>query len=186
VQRNRISQIARDAANSVRSDVRGEQAPATSPTHVATGILMRSAVVSGWPGLEVAAYTGRQETAAAKIPLLRMERLAPDVLLVIFADVPGMVVINQPKETFHFGVDSITHATRNLTTFASDAPGIPAVPFRGDGTDAELRKLNVVDIKLLRDAIRAAVPVTGALRAANFAIEMVDSAGKYRFFLGDQ
>jgi len=182
--RTRISKITQEAANSIRSELRGERSPDAAPDRIAAGFLMRSAVVSGWPGLEVAGYIGTDENDNAKIPLLRMERLSPDVLLVIFASVPAMVVVNQPKETFHFGIHSIQSATRNLTTFASQTPGVGPLPFR-DSTP-EVRNLKVLDVGKLRDRIRSLVSTDGNLGAAKFAIEMVDSAGKFRFTLGDE
>ena len=57
--------------------------PADGPAEVVTGFLLRSRAVSGWPGLHVrASHDGRQ------LQLLRMERLAPAVLLVLLDGIP--------------------------------------------------------------------------------------------------
>lgn len=69
-----------------------------------TGMLMRSRVVSGWPGLEVRAYKDGDEEAD-KLTLLRMDRLAPDVMLCIFNDIPTIVDVEEPREGILFGVD---------------------------------------------------------------------------------
>jgi hypothetical protein len=139
---------------------------------------MRSAVVSGWPGMEVAGYPDNNEVEAKKIPLLRMERLSPDVLLVIFAEVPGMVVINEPRESLHFGISTQTTGLRDLQQISADPPaplvqpGIEKIPKRT--ADA-----SVININELRTAL--ASKVKKPLGSGNFAIEMVDSAGKFRF-----
>lgn len=67
-----------------------------------TGMLLRSAAVSGWPGLEVKAYK-----AESKLMLLRMDRLAEDVLLCLFNDIPTKVDVEEPREGIQFGVDIV-------------------------------------------------------------------------------
>ena len=51
-----------------------------------TGFLLRSALVSGWPQLEVRAYR-----SSVKLPLLRLERLSTAILIALFAGVPDRV-----------------------------------------------------------------------------------------------
>lgn len=98
-----VSDAAHQAKLAVRDQVLG-QTPATDLPAVSTtmtGLLMRSAVVAGWPGLEVRAYKDKQATQ--QIDLLRMDRVAPDVLLCLFADVPACIQISEPKESLAFG-----------------------------------------------------------------------------------
>lgn len=66
---------------------------------VVTGFLLRSRAVSGWPALHVRAH--RQ---GAEVQLLRMERLAPAVLLVLMDGVPDGVEIEEPRSGIQFGV----------------------------------------------------------------------------------
>jgi hypothetical protein len=78
-----------------------------------TGLLLRSAAVSGWPGLEIKAYRmmdrllepGEEALQDHKLTLLRMDRLAPDVMLCIFNDIPTVVDVEQPREGLQFGTD---------------------------------------------------------------------------------
>jgi hypothetical protein len=81
-----------------------------------TGFLLRSRAVSGWPGLHVRAY--REELAEgddAQIPesdprrvrMLRLERLAPAVLLALFDGVPAVVHVEEPRQGIQFGVELI-------------------------------------------------------------------------------
>lgn len=69
---------------------------------VLTGFLLRSRAVSGWPGLHVNAWEdGSQETV---VNIVRIERLAPAVLLVLFDGVPGFMTITEPRQSIQFGV----------------------------------------------------------------------------------
>jgi hypothetical protein len=102
------------------------------PAEVLTGFLLRSRAVSGWPGLHV-----RATRDGTRLQLLRMERLAPAVLLVLFDGVPDSVVIEEPRSGVQFGVKpsgtsgSFTVAPRPSPTAPS--PGGPVrVPFRAN------------------------------------------------------
>lgn len=79
-----------------------------------TGFLLRSRAVSGWPNLHVRAYsrdvvkddalTTEAESNPERMKVLRMERLAPAVLLVLFDGVPAVVHIEEPRQGIQFGV----------------------------------------------------------------------------------
>ncbi|MBL4802117.1 MAG: hypothetical protein JKY45_09495, partial [Emcibacter sp.] len=66
------------------------------------GVLIRSAVVSGWPGIEIDA----KDASGNKISLLRMDHVGPEVLLCLFAGVPASISVSEPQEGLHFGVES--------------------------------------------------------------------------------
>lgn len=70
---------------------------------VITGFLLRSRAVAGWPGMHVRANRARKE-----LTLLRVERLAPAVLLVLIDGVPDEVALEEPKRGLQFGVDPAT------------------------------------------------------------------------------
>lgn len=78
-----------------------------------TGFLMRSAAVAGWPGLHVRAYRTEPadsdedivpESDPGRIKLLRLERLAPSVLLALFDGVPSVLHIEEPRQGVQYGV----------------------------------------------------------------------------------
>ena len=79
-----------------------------------TGFLLRSRLVSGWPGMHVRAYSTDtipddqtipdMDTSPDRVRVLRMERLAPAVLLVLFDGVPAVVHIEEPRGGIQFGV----------------------------------------------------------------------------------
>ena len=93
----------------------------TGPAGALTGFLLRSRMVSGWPGLHVRAYrednlaqhvviaddrVGEADNATlGRIGVLRFERLAPAVLLVLFDGVPSVVHIEEPRAGIQFGVE---------------------------------------------------------------------------------
>ena len=66
-----------------------------------SGLLVRSALVAGWPALEVEA-TAKGTPAT----LLRSERMAPSVLLCLFDGVPDTVRLRSPHQTLHFGTNA--------------------------------------------------------------------------------
>jgi hypothetical protein len=78
-----------------------------------SGFLLRSRAVSGWPALHVRAYREEVLPDDAQIPeddprrmrLLRLERLAPAVLLCLFDGIPRVVHIEEPRQGIQFGVD---------------------------------------------------------------------------------
>jgi hypothetical protein len=77
-----------------------------------TGFLVRSRAISGWPGVQVRAYrrTGPEQagdplSGLEEMRLLRLERLAPAVLLALIDGVPEQVHLEEPRAGIQFGVD---------------------------------------------------------------------------------
>jgi hypothetical protein len=96
------------AAGSLRAQLLdGElRSPGGEPEAMA-GVLLRSAVVSGWPGLELRAFErigqDGNPDATTEIKLLRMERLSDGVVLSLWPQVPGVVTVDEPREGIAFG-----------------------------------------------------------------------------------
>jgi hypothetical protein len=92
------------ALNGVRTRLTGESPPdpSSDPPEMA-GMLMRSALVAGWPGLEVRAYADVLD--GEQIPLLRMERLAGGVMICLWPEVPAVVAVDEPSEGVAFGFE---------------------------------------------------------------------------------
>ncbi|MEM1000099.1 MAG: hypothetical protein AAGN35_23795 [Bacteroidota bacterium] len=63
-----------------------------------SGMLIRSELISGWPGLIVKA-----ERDGEALAFIRMERLSADVLLVLFLGVPDTVTLAEPKQGVRIG-----------------------------------------------------------------------------------
>ncbi|MDH5545470.1 MAG: hypothetical protein OEZ43_07755 [Gammaproteobacteria bacterium] len=77
-----------------------------------SGFLLRSRAVAGWPGLHVRAFyeepdegdEGDYSDNLPEVQLIRLERLAPAVLLCLFDGVPKVVHIEEPRQGIQFGV----------------------------------------------------------------------------------
>ncbi|MCH8619357.1 hypothetical protein [Undibacterium sp. TS12] len=86
----------------------------TDPQGLVTGVLLRSEVVPGWPGLQIDGYIGGNKKLK---PPLRIARLAPDVLFYLFDGVLDEIKIHQKIETLHFGLrgenDALTKKPRS-------------------------------------------------------------------------
>src|SRR5262249_14422504 len=74
-----------------------------NPTGQVTGFLLRSQLVSGWPRLGVQGYLDLN--SKNEVPLLRMDRLAPDVLLCLFDGPVQMANLHEPPEQLQGGVE---------------------------------------------------------------------------------
>jgi hypothetical protein len=164
----------------------------SGPGGAISGFLMRSKLVSGWPGLHVRAYhTDRGQDAEIipesdpdRLKLLRMERLAPAVLLVLFDGVPAVVHVEEPRQGIQFG--ALRPEAEPLSTSREiplrdaltglDLPNPPnkpvPVPFRQDSA-------GVIHMRKLRDAIAdvTATHVGGntgmSVDSNEFALEML-------------
>jgi hypothetical protein len=151
-----------------------------------SGFILRSQAVSGWPALHVRAFSvdpeeaddaRYDETDPRRMRLLRLERLAPAVLLCLFDGIPKVVHIEEPRQGIQFGFEATGDGSSLSATLpprdASTSEYLPGqapiqVPFRAGAT-------GVVDIQELERRL-AAVPGTGAgdgLNSAEYALQLV-------------
>lgn len=93
--RDLIHSATQQAVGRLRSDA---SAPPGAP---AAGLLLRSAIVSRWPGLEVHGYADKDRRTL--ITPLRIDRLAADVLVCLWPQVPALVTVDEPPEGIAFG-----------------------------------------------------------------------------------
>jgi hypothetical protein len=123
-----VSKASQQAAQLVRDKLM-KRAPQTGGARAlsvdttatgAAGFLLRSAVVSGWPGLEVRAYSDSAGTQP--LQLIRMDRLAPDLLICLFPDDTARIEISEPKEGLAFGHEDDFDVAMRWVTDASGQP----------------------------------------------------------------
>ncbi len=95
----RLEQNAWAQALAYRANALGGTAPEQLGNPL-SGLLIRSALASGWPGLTIAGTAKGQPVA-----LLRFEHLANEVMIALFNGVPDTVTLTQPHEGLEFGVD---------------------------------------------------------------------------------
>ncbi len=144
------------------------------------------------PLIELRTKAGDPSTnilAPFKLAPLRIERLAPDILLCIFPDVPDRLEINEPSEGLHFGVslDDTAAAVDTIslrdpeTGFNLDPPVSATIPYVGQD-----RARGVVDIAALAGAIATKLGTRltrTPVGAADFGVQMVSSPEKGVFEL---
>jgi hypothetical protein len=163
------------AARNAALELRAPQSTRNAASAI-SGFLLRSAAVSGWPGLEAHAAD-----ANGPIDIVRMDRLAPDILLFMAAGVLTHVQIQEPPEGLHFGVD-LDKGDKSLRYITVPA-GVPHDP--GDQIDdapsvtPPMRDNRVFKVTALKAALETAVRgaggyATGDFTAAEFALEMVE------------
>lgn len=159
-----------------------------SAPEVLTGFLLRSAVVSGWPGLEVHGFSDGEGTQP--LPMVRMEIIAPSLLLVLFAGVVQRVDLQEPGEAVHFGVDPngaawqkqlrYANGTGTVTVGSYISGGIVPVPLRGTGTPAVL-SLDTLAGSMSGQVWTTPPPADTTFTAAQFALEMVEGVQAVSF-----
>lgn len=168
-----------------------------------TGFLMRSRLVSGWPNLHVRGYsrdvieddalTTAAESDPSRMKVLRMERLAPAVLLVLFDGVPAVVHVEEPRQGIQFGVrldsDAPPAPRRAKVKVRDNATGDPVPPkdFTPDNSvDVPFRKNapGVINVGELRNRLAAKAPHSdGTLESNEYALQMLRFP--YRQVFGD-
>jgi hypothetical protein len=174
VLQHKVREVADLAAGTLRERLRGNedspQQPEADP-RIRAGFLLRSQLVSGFPGLEVEAFEGVTGNTP-KLKPLRIERLAPDLLLAIFPAIPGLVRLNEPAEGFHFGTSNDRlNGVRVPANFVGPDPaarsGAPVdVPYRN-------KEAGVIDVNELANRLQARLAPAG-FDSANFALQMID------------
>src|SRR6185312_11883747 len=112
------SRAAKAPGSTIPNGPRGGGTP-TTPTSGVSGFLLRSSLVTGWPAMQVRAWASDDEgdvpleidpteLAAARpdlvVPILRLERLSPGVLIVLFDGVPRLVWLEEPHHGVQYGL----------------------------------------------------------------------------------
>ncbi len=169
-----------------------------------TGFVMRSRAVSGWPNLHVRAYsrdlleddvlTTAAESDPSRMKVLRMERLAPAVLLVLFDGVPAVVHIEEPRQGIQFGVRMDTEAPpaqrRAKVQVRDNQTGNVKPPkdqlTAANSVDVPFRRNapGVINLAELRKRLAAKAPNSGGtLEPHEYALQMLRFP--YRQVFGD-
>jgi len=162
-----------------------------TPVANVTGFLLRSQVVTGWPGMEVHGFDG----GGIELEILRLEQVGPGVLLAIFDGVVNQLVLNEHPEALHFGVDEnnddpspekFSKSFRYITELNGHSPGSPvsteiATPLVvKDYTRSETT--SVLRISDFAEAMKAELQATQiyaeSFTSAEFALEMIEGVGR--------
>jgi len=158
-----------------------------------TGFLLRSQAVSGWPGMDVRAYSqdlqepldpADPKVQPFQLTTLRLELLSPSVMLALFQGVPQLVTIEEPHHGVQFGI----HVNGDDRVYLRDPTG-HQVTAGGNPVEVELpvRAANssVVHVAELRRRLYqdqathpTAIQQTGS---ASFGISVLNLPWRQRF-----
>jgi hypothetical protein len=165
----------------VREKLLGFPLSDTDPTDgVIAGFLLRSAVLTQFPGIEIKGYrtiTKNDEgtlEGADRMQLLRMERLSPNVLICLFPDTPAWIEFDEPKEGLCFGVEPVEAKLQIAIRDPANGEPMPdkiytlddKADFRGDQSN------RVLDISHLNTALAKELSMA-SLNSADFALQLV-------------
>ena len=197
VDESEAPRLARVAAQAVRMAPRMRTArlglaaaPEDDGTEGSSGFLLRSAVVGGWPNLEVEAF----DSAGRQLPAIRVERLSADLLLGLFHGIVAKVELREPAETLHFGVEQEHGAPRKALKYVDAGPGgqRPGEIVDGARVDVPMRDPaandRVLDVNALAARLHTALVDHGAITTtpwapAAFALEMVQGVQEVDFVI---
>jgi hypothetical protein len=121
-----------------------------------SGFLLRSSLVTGWPGVEVTATTSAAPDTVVP-DILRLDQIADGVLFCLARGSLKQVTFREPREGITFGVntDGEIRARKSGETF-----NVRSKLLRADARDG------VIDIAALRDKLENA-------GSAEFALQMI-------------
>lgn len=120
------------------------------------GFLIRSTVLSSWPGIELRVYASDERTART---VLRQQLLSEGVLLVVVDGPPHVIELHEPREGLRFGA-----ATQELTLRAIDSSGeVPDGKLLTPKVRLSEREGSgrVIDVRAVAKAAHAAIQESG-------------------------
>ena len=180
--RRTFMDLALEQAMNVRREARPETAPSddappVKPKWPLTGFLMRSPLVEGWQGLEMRAWEDSGERPSIPLAPLRIDRIAPDILLCVFNGGIGRIEIKQPPEGLHFGLSALAGGFGK--THFRDATGT----LKENHVIATMRKESpdVLDVSLFGTKIANAMQLASPLASSGFAMHMLERPGRLIF-----
>lgn len=185
-------------ATQKRSKLLRRQAEDTTvtPQLPVAGMLLRSALVSGWPGLAVQATAN-----GVAVNIMRMDRVAPDILLVLWDSIPDSVTLSQPDQGLTFGIlyENTIMLPRSLSAdnlgqqlgFWFPVSGSFSQFIRPVQNHIGGQVLNLIPAVndtpgYLIPALSAALSMPANITASEFAIEMVKAPMKIVFSSPDE
>ena len=109
---------------------RANRAPVTDASDTVSGFILRSAAVSGWPNLRILAYT---DPDGEPVTPIRVVALSADTLLVLCPGLITQVVMREPPETQHLGIEGTTGSYHTTLRSVVGGPGTYTIGQQYDG-----------------------------------------------------
>jgi hypothetical protein len=192
----RAIQLQRGAFPDLKAANDGDQAT-NGPADVITGFLLRSAAVSGWPGMDVRAYSAdlpepldpsTPEAQGAQLQTLRLERLSPSVMIALFQGIPQLVTIEEPHHGVQFGVEPVLagfqiderHAD-GTQILQGVAPNQTSKPLFVNVRQANTRVLSIVSLRRALFQAQSDATMPKQTGGASLAIEVLNPPWRQRF-----
>ena len=177
----------RDALDTAERNVRRRDGDPfmQGPAGPISGFILRSRVVSGWPGLHVRAFKEEPtegdgfdfpDNHPQRMRLLRLERLAPAVLLCLFDGIPKEVHIQEPRHGVQFGVDETISGSSMTAIVPVRNPAVGVDPTNKTATvQFRPNAAGVVDIQALERefAAKGGAGSDNKLDSAEYALQMI-------------
>jgi hypothetical protein len=153
-----------------------------------SGFLLRSELVSGWPGLQVDGYNVTDvDDNTPKLTLKRMDRLSMNVMICLFEGELQAVDIHQKPETIHFGFNKPDSRHNNnyykvlRKNSGEEMDKVVEIENRLWGNEL----LRVLSISKLVTEINNNMEVTDTpFTSAQFALQMIEGVERVRFISG--
>ena len=156
----------------------GDDSPAAVAETTITGFLLRSEVVSGWPGLIVDAYSDHAKKN--RLESLRMERLASGVLLCLFEGELARVDIHQKPETLHFGLTA--NPSSGFYKGLRDANGADLPDKKVELNHTHWRSdSRTLKVAVFAESIKNERPFPSALTSAQYGLQMIEGVEQIVF-----
>ncbi|MFB7470683.1 hypothetical protein [Kitasatospora sp. NPDC056184] len=143
-----------------------------------SGFLVRSSLVPGWPALRMHLYGGEDE-----LTVLRADVLGEDVLLVLADGIVDRLVVAEPPQGLHFGIQDgdVLHLRDLKDDIGATLPGVRLTDVSGTYLRPRSR---VLDVTGIGEAITTALgghAQDGGLSSAGWAVQMVKAAQQMTF-----
>ncbi|HLZ59721.1 MAG TPA: hypothetical protein VKR06_22455 [Ktedonosporobacter sp.] len=189
-----ITEAVRGSAHTLRPTLERTQSGDIVEWHHAAGFLLRSAIVSSWPGLAVRGYDKEHKL----LPILRLDHLAPSVLFCLSAGIPARIELSEPQESLRFGTDGQGAVQLRTILSGGDQPlgtSLDKLSIRGSGDKAGYLRSSSRVLSLLSPNAESSL-VTALTKQLNpqhqehdpligpaeFAMQMVKSPEQQTFY----
>ncbi len=119
--RGKLRTTVEENLTKVRDNLRNvSSSGAATQSGTRAGFILRSLAVSSVPGLEIRAWSSLDSVNPMKP--LRIDRVAPDIMVGIFPDIPVRLEFNEPSEGLVFGFEDEGVALRYLPGTSGASP----------------------------------------------------------------
>lgn len=154
-----------------------------------SGFLLRSDIVSNYPGLEISGFGDPRDgsrRSGAKLDILRLERIGPRIMLCLFKGELEELTLNEPPEGIFFGVNAPDAAAISKDARFASADGLKITVDIASPVSCALRnkEKNVLNIEKLSQSLAMRLgkkPEGNCLSPSEFAFQMVEGAGRATF-----